>query len=266
MLEWALFEGGRTPWSLPSDPRVRESALPRVTNQEGHTRAPNNTQTRCGRCHQRRRRARDGRSGRRTGKRCGRHPRRPDDHAAGQRQRGRRHLRPGLHPRLRRTRPRTARPSTSTFRWARRSTAQRPPASRASTRPSTTNPDDDFIPCAEQRRERLRPHAGADRLHGRRARRPDRRRRRRALWPDGCRRSDRAGERLAGHGRLQRAGRELLRLRRGHLHGRLLRARLHRVVRHERHRHRRVRLGEPRRPRRLGVERRRCGQRPADAL
>ncbi len=45
---------------------------------------------------------------------------------------------------------------------------------------------------------------------------------------------DRAGERLARHGRLQRAGRELLRLRGDDLHRGVLRTRLHRLVGHER--------------------------------
>ena len=57
-----------------------------------------------------------------------------------------------------------------------------------------------------------------------------------------------SGDRLAGHARLQRAGRQLLRLRRDDVHGRVLRARLRRLDRHERHRHRRVRLGQPCRP------------------
>ena len=92
-------------------------------------------------------------------------------------------------------------------------------------------PDDEFAPCADATRPSyVLTQAQIDYL-GDTAGQPDRRRRRGALRPDGRRRSDRAGERLAGHARLQRPGRELLRLRRDDLHGGLLRPRLHRLDR-----------------------------------
>ncbi len=115
-------------------------------------------------------------------------------------------------------------------------------------------------------RRGLHDHAGADRLHGRPARQPDRRGRRGALRPHGCGRPRRAGERLARHGGLQRAGRAVLRLLPDELHRGVLRTRVHRLVRHEHDRHRRVRLGEPGGTGRLRVERRRPRQRPADPV
>ena len=165
-----------------------------------------------------------------------------------------------------RTPPRTALPSTSTCPPAHRSTAPRPQASRASIPPSTTTPMtsscraptsdvDDYVLTQAQI-----DYIGDQLVE------PDRRRRRGALRPDGCGRPDRARERLARDGRLQRAGRELLRLRRDDLHGRLLRARLHRVVGHERRSSSTPSTGPTASARRLASGTTTTRQRPADPL
>ena len=108
------------------------------------------------------------------------------------------------------------------------------------------NPNDDFTPCADNsvddyaltqaQIDQLGDELTSQHRPGRRgALRRHRHRGRRG----------RHEQRRARHARLQRAGRVVLRLLRQHLHGRLLRAGVHRRGGDERHRRRRVRLGQP---------------------
>ncbi len=110
------------------------------------------------------------------------------------------------------------------------------------------NPGDEFVPCADELRRRLRPHPGPDRRTSA------------TSWPTTSWRSTRTtsarwarpspavpGERRARDDRLRPPRRGDVRLRGDHLHRRLLRAGLHRQRGHERDRRRRVRLGQPHR-------------------
>ena len=197
-----------------------------------------------------------------------REPRRRHHHRADQRQRGRRHLRPGLHAGLRgRHAGRHAR-STSTCPRARRSTDRPDRRRTASTRRSTTTRTTSSCPAPTRAAadytltqaqidylgdELADQIVAVDEEH---------------FGPmDAADPADPASDSLVMLVYNVQDD-ELLRLRRDHLHGRLLRTGLHRqrsgmnvIV------HRRVRLGQPRRrTRHDSVERRRPGQRPARAV
>ena len=147
-----------SPWSpVESPPSVECAKLRcrRISTRKGHNRAPNPPTSR-GRCHQRRRRARDGRDGRRTGVRCDRRPRRR------RRSPFRSTTARPVEPTTRtsrastRTPRRTAHPSTSTCRPARRSMAPRQSEVSSLDPACDHEPGDEFTPCADHGCQRLR--------------------------------------------------------------------------------------------------------------
>ncbi|WP_448073998.1 hypothetical protein [Georgenia yuyongxinii] len=238
---------------------------------QGETHAQIDLPNRRGDRHERTRHDRPGRTGtgrtlRRpaAGSRQSQQSGRRHHHRADQRLRGRRHLLPALRACLRRRdRGGHAGLRLRAGGRARRRRGRRQP--RPGVRPQQGRR---VRPVRRTGPRRLRPDPGADRLPRERARQPDRPGQRGPLRPDGRRRPGRPGQRLPRHAGLQRPGRELLRLRRRHVHGRLLRAGLHGLARHERHRRGRVRLGQPggREPVGRAVGRRRPRQRPSRAL
>ena len=171
--------------------------------------------------------------------------------AADQRQRGRRHVLPDLHEGLRRDDPRRharlrlrarghALDGTAPTGVAQPRPGLRPrPRATSSCRAPTRRPTDYTITQAQidyLGDELANQIVAVDEEH---------------FGPMDAADPGRPGQRLARHARLQRAGRRLLRLRRDTYTAGYFAPDYIDSAGHERHRHRRVRLGEPGRPDRL---------------